>query len=75
MDYRKFLISLANQLDQEGKPELADILDKEFEEFLQLLEEGKLNFDFTYEGGAHPTGTPTSNRGRETPLCGLDGPQ
>lgn len=75
MNNREKLIALADQLDKEGKPELADEIDKNFEEFLQLLEEGKLDFDFTFEGGQHPSDTPTSNRGREVPLCGIDGPQ
>ena len=75
MNNREKLIALANQLDQEGKPELADEIDNDFQTFLQLLEEGKLDFDFTYEGGQRPTRSPYSNRGKEVPLCGIDGPQ
>lgn len=73
MKYTNFLISLADQLDEEGKPLLADIIDKDFQEFLELLEEGELNFDFTFSGS--PRGNNRSNRGRETPLCGIDGVQ
>lgn len=75
MNYTKFLITLANQLDKEGKPELADIIDKDFEEFLELLEEGKLTFDFLQSGGNRDPRSAYSNRSSETPLCGIDGPQ
>jgi hypothetical protein len=40
MDYKHLLISLADQLDREGKFEQADQVDENFEEFLKLLEEG-----------------------------------
>lgn len=75
MNNAQKLIALADQLDREGKPMLADIVDQDFEEFLELLEEGKLNFDFLqYSGNRDPRGA-YSNRGRETTLCEIDGPQ
>jgi hypothetical protein len=64
LNYRIFLIALANKLDEEGKYELADNIDKDFEEFLKLLEEGKLNFDFEFFGIRNPN-KPYSNRGFE----------
>lgn len=74
MDYRKLLIRLADQLDSEGKHQLADVVDKDFEEFLKLLEEGKLDFSFLFHGTRDPNG-PYSNRGRELPIYGVPGPQ
>jgi hypothetical protein len=73
--YAKFLISLADELDLEGKFEEADIIDENFEEFIKLLEEGELNFDFTYSGGQRDPRGPYSNRGRELPAFGVPGPQ
>ncbi|MHA2218922.1 MAG: hypothetical protein ACXACY_23620 [Candidatus Hodarchaeales archaeon] len=75
MDYRIFLVSLADQLDREGKYRFADIIDEDFEEFLRLLEEGKLDFDFEFSGGSRDPRGPYSNRGRELPLFGVPGPQ
>lgn len=69
------LIALADQLDREGKPMLADIVDQDFQEFLELLEDGKLDFDFLQAGGPRDPRDAYSNRGSETPLCGIDGPQ
>jgi hypothetical protein len=46
--YLKSFESIANRLDQEGKFEDADLLDEEFKRFLELLEEGKLTFDYEY---------------------------
>ena len=64
MDYAKFLISLADQLDREGELNKADIIDKDFEEFVKLLENGELDFDFSaYQGYRDPRG-PYSNQGR-----------
>lgn len=67
------LISLADKLDSEGKFPEADVIDENFEEFLKLLEEGKLDFDFTFSSS--PRGDYTSNRGREQPSYGISGPQ
>lgn len=58
------LISLANQLDQEGHFEEADLIDEEFKKFLQALERGELTFDYTFSGGARDPRTPYSNPGR-----------
>ena len=75
MNYAQILIALADQLDKEGKFEEADIIDEDFETFLKLLEEGKLDFDFTYSGGQRDPRGPYSNRGREMPAFGVPGPQ
>jgi hypothetical protein len=64
-----FLIKLADELDQEGNISGADIIDQDFESFLKLLEDGKLDFDFTFSGSREPG--PYSSRGRETHLCGV----
>jgi len=74
--YMKRLISLADELDQEGKFEEADAIDQKFEEFLKLLEDGKLTFDYTYSGGARDPRLPYSNPGRSPiPAYGIPGPQ
>lgn len=75
MNNVEFLIALANQLDEEGKYELADEVDENFQEFLQLLEEGKMDFDFTYNGGVRDPRGPYSNRGRQVCVWDVDGPQ
>ena len=74
VDYREFLIKLADCLDKEGEHQAADILDENFEEFLKLLEEGKLDFNFLFYGIRDPEG-PYSNKGREMPACGVPGVQ
>lgn len=74
MDFRKLLVRLADQLDEEGNHQLADIIDEDFEGFLKLLEEGKLDFSFLFHGTRDPR-DPYSNRGRELPACGVPGPQ
>jgi len=75
-NYIRSLVSLADKLDQEGKFEEADAVDKEFEEFLKLLEDGKLTFDYTSPGGARDPRTPYSNPGRgPMPAYGVPGPQ
>lgn len=71
--YAKFLVALANQLKREGKDELADIVEEDWDEFIEMLESGQLNFDFTQSSS--PRGTNTPNRGRETPAYGIPGPQ
>ena len=69
-------MSLANDLDNNGEFEEADKIDSDFEEFLKLLEEGKLTFDYTYSGGARDPRTPYSNPGRgPLPAYGIPGPQ
>ena len=73
--HAEFLVSLANQLDQEGKYDLADQIDENFEEFLKLLENGKLVFDYEFSGGARDPRGPYNNRGRELPIYGIPGPQ
>jgi hypothetical protein len=71
MTYRQALISLANQLDLEGKFSQADEIDENFEEFLKLLEDGKLEFDFTFSSS--PRGMYLPNRGFEQTLSGITG--
>jgi hypothetical protein len=71
-----FLIALADQLDMEGKFNEADVVDEDFEEFLKLLEEGELTFDYSYSGSARDPRTPYSNPGRgPLPAYGIPGPQ
>ncbi len=65
--YANFLVGLSNQLKKEGKYELADEVEENWDEFLKLLESGELNFDFTQSSS--PRGTNTPNRGREVPAC------
>lgn len=62
--YENFLISLADKLDQEGNLKGADEIDKDFADFLKLLEEGKLSFDDEYFQGQRDPRGPYSNRGR-----------
>ncbi|MFA5048410.1 MAG: hypothetical protein WC516_05315 [Patescibacteria group bacterium] len=69
------LIALADQLDREGKPMLADIVDQDFQEFLELLGDGKLDFDFLQAGGPRDPRGPYSNRGLEVNLSGIEGIQ
>ena len=71
----EFLLSLADRLDQEGKHELADIIDKNFEEFLELLESGELTTEELFSGGQRDPRLPYSNRGAELPIFGIPGPQ
>lgn len=71
--YEKFLNSVSIQLIKEGKFDLANEVDENWDEFLELLEQGKLNFDFLFSSS--PRGTNTPNRGRETPAYGVPGPQ
>jgi hypothetical protein len=73
--HREFLIALADQLDQEGKSELADIVDKDFEEFLELLESGEFVFDPTLSGGQRDPRLPYNGRGTEVFTFGIPGPQ
>ena len=75
MTKRAQLIALADRLDQVGQYDLADAIDKDFEEFLKLLEEGKLTFEDLVSGGSRDPRLPYSNRGRELPLCGIPGLQ
>ena len=70
-----FLVALANQLDQEGKFEQADLIDENFEEFLKFLGEGKIKFDFTFSGGVRDPRGPYNNVGVEVPIFGIPGPQ
>ena len=67
----KFLIALANQLDQEGHFEKADLIDENFEEFLKLLGDGKIKFDFTFSGGQRDPNGPYNNFGTEVPIFGI----
>jgi len=75
MNKKEFLVCLANTLDEEGKFLDADIIDENFEDFLDLLEDGDLDFDFTYSGGSRDPRGPYSNRGYEVPIYGIPGPQ
>lgn len=67
----EFLVALADELDQEGKPQLADEVDRDFEEFLKLLEEGKLDMFQQYSGEPRDPRGPYSNLGRETTIHGV----
>jgi len=71
MNYKKYLILLADQLDMEGKFSQADVIDEDFEEFLQLLEKGELDFDFTMSSSLRERYMP--NRGFEQTLEGITG--
>lgn len=72
MNYIKFLIRLADQLDNEGKYKKANIIDENFIEFLKMLENGELDFNFTYSGGSRDPRNPYSNRGKDgTPIFGI----
>jgi len=71
MKNRHLLVAFADRLDEEGNHEAADVIDENWEKFLRLLEEGKLEFDFTFSGGSRDPRGPYDNRGRETPACGV----
>jgi hypothetical protein len=73
--FAEFLIALANQLDLEGKFYKADEIDKDFAEFIKLLEEGELDFNTTFSGGSRDPEGPYSNRGSTKSLCDIPGPQ
>jgi len=45
MENKQFLIRLANQLDVENKQDLAYVVRKNFDEFLEMLENGEIDFD------------------------------
>ena len=76
MNYNmKCLLSLTNQLRKEGKSGYADVIDKNFKEFLELLEKGELNFDFTFtDSPRSKLKDPYSNRGRRKNLSSITGP-
>ena len=74
VNYREFLVKLADCLDEDGESQAADIVNENFEEFLKLLEDGKLDFNFLFHGIRDPEG-PYSNKGRGLPACGVPGPQ
>jgi hypothetical protein len=63
MEHTKFLIVLADNLDEAGEYELADMVDENFKEFLDLLESGKLTFNPQFSGGSRDPRGPYSNRG------------
>ena len=60
----EYLIKLADALDEVGEYEKADQIDKDFQEFLELLEKGELTFDYTYSLGPRDPRQPYSNPGR-----------
>lgn len=70
-----FLVALADQLDREGKCGLADVVDRDFEEFLELLESGELDFDPLLSGGQRDPRLPYNGRGTEVFTFGVPGPQ
>ena len=75
MNSREFLIALASKLDEEGNIEKADLIDENFEEFLKLLEDGKLVFDFThYMGWRDPRKPYSSPGGIQMTLSDIPGP-
>lgn len=72
--YERFLNDVVAQLRKEGKWDLAETIDEDWDEFLELLEQEKLNFDFTES--TSPRGKDNMvNKGRETPAYGMPGPQ
>jgi len=73
--HAEFLVALADQLDLEDKRELADVVDKDFEEFLELLENGELDFDPFLSGGQRDPRLPYNGRGTEVFTFGVPGPQ
>ena len=71
-----FLVALADQLDQEGMFEDADLIDENFQEFLDFLESGEFTFDPQFSGGARDPRQPYSNKGSgPIPAFGVPGPQ
>ena len=68
--HSKFLIILTQQLIKEGKHDKASVINEDFDEFLELLESGELNFDYTFEGGMRPS---NMNRGSGKQLCEIEG--
>ena len=62
--YAELLVKLADQLDREGKSGQADVVDEEFDEFLELLEDGELLFHETLSMGPRDPRGPYSNLGR-----------
>jgi hypothetical protein len=75
MTYAEFLVALADQLDREGKTDLADKVDEDFDQFLEMLEDGELNFDPTLSGGQRDPRQPYNGRGTEVFTFGVPGPQ
>jgi hypothetical protein len=75
MNSAQFLIALADALDNEGKYELADVIDEDFEELVKLIEQGKFNFETEFSGGSRDPRGPYSNFGVGVPLCAIPGPQ
>lgn len=71
MDYKHFLISLADEFDRDGEFNKADQVDENFDEFLKLLEEGKLQFDNTFFIGCRDPRLQRGNLGRETTVSGI----
>jgi len=74
--YVQFLLDLADQLDEEGKFDQANMVADSFEEFLELLGAGKLTFNNQFSGGARDPRGPYGNPGRgPMPAFGVPGPQ
>ena len=59
----EFLVALADRLDQEGMFEDADLIDENFQEFLDFLESGHFTFDPQFSGGARDPRMPYSTKG------------
>lgn len=74
-NFIKTLISLADQLDREGKFDKADQIDENFEEFLALLESGEFEFDNIFVNGPRDPRLQRGNLGPELTLSGMPGPQ
>ena len=70
-----FLIKIADQLDQDGQFDQADLIDENFEKFLRLLENGDLTFEEMFSSGPRNPKEPYSNRGAELPIFAIPGPQ
>lgn len=72
----RLLIALADRLDQEGQFEKADIIDDNFQDFLELLESGEFDFAPWLSGGSRDPRGPYSSRGiGPMPAFGVPGPQ
>jgi hypothetical protein len=76
VSHAEFLVAFADRLDQEGRFEEADAVDENFQEFLELLEKGELDFDPRFSGGSRDPRQPYSSRGiGPLPAFGVPGPQ
>lgn len=72
----ELLVALADRLDAEGEFTKADLVDDNFQEFLELLESGEFDLESWFSGGFRDPRLPYSSRGRgPLPAYGVPGPQ